>query len=101
MTRKFGLRCLAVLNAPNKELVVIASRCKLLLIETQLEPAHLLFMPNELRLKVILRPQISMENRLVSGTSAQKSAVPCDAADSAIMACKLLDHFALSSVPYL
>lgn len=101
MVRELGLRCLAVLDAPYKEFVVIASRCKLLFIETPLETAHLLLMPDQLRLKVILRPQIPMKNRLISGAGTQKPAVPCNAANSAIMASKLLNHLALSSVPYL
>ena len=101
MARELGLRCLAVLYAPYKELVVIASRCKLLFIETPLETAHLLLMPDQLRLKVIFRPQIPVEYRLISGACAQKPAVPRNTPHSAIMASKLLNHLALSSVPDL
>ena len=101
VTRELCLRCLAVLYAPNKKLVVIASRCKLLLIETPLEAAYLLLMPDQLSLKVIFRPQISVEYSLISGACAQKPAVPSNTPHSSIMASKLLNHLALSSVPDL
>lgn len=85
MARELGLGCLAVVHAPEEELVVVAPRGKLLLVEAPLQPAYLLFMSEQLSLKIVLSPQISVKNALVSTSRAQKATVPSNAPDALLM----------------
>ena len=66
VVREPSLWNLTIMNTPNQEFVVIASRGQLLLIETPLEPTYFLLMADKLCLKVALSAQISMQDAFVS-----------------------------------
>jgi hypothetical protein len=60
MTSEFADRLVLVVDGPDVQLVVIATRRQLLLVEGPLEAAYLLFMTLQASKEVVLLPKISL-----------------------------------------
>ncbi len=56
------------MQAPNQELIIVASRGQLLLIVTPLEAADFLLVPDQLGFEVVLGSQVSVQDAFVSRT---------------------------------
>ena len=91
----------AASRAPKQQLVVVAARGELLVIEGPLEPAHLLPVTEQLCSVILRCPQVSMQDAMVAATSAQEGIVPRNGANTSIVASHRLQKLVLSRVPDL
>jgi hypothetical protein len=68
VARELADRVRFILEAPDAEFVVVASRGQLLLIRRPFEPTYLLFVMLKLREILIVFPGVSLEDIFVSGS---------------------------------
>ena len=87
--------------APQQKLVVVATRCELLVIEGPLETADFLSMANQLSSVVLRRAQISVQNAVIAAASAQESIIPSHSTNATIMATHSLQQLVLRRIPDL
>lgn len=94
-------RLITTLCAPDKELVVVATRRELLIIVRPLQTTDFLTMSKQSGLEVAVSSQVPVEDAFISASSTQKVGVPGDCADAAVMTMECLDDLALVRVPDL
>lgn len=90
-----------VVHRPHEELVVVTSRCELLLVVGPLEPADFLLVTLQRREVVVRLPEIALQNRLVLRTRAENVLAPANGADSALVALEHSEQLGLVDVPNL
>lgn len=74
-----------IVDRPDVELVVVASRGKLLLVEGPFEAAYLLLMTLKAAEEVVLLSQIPLQDALVLGARAKDVAAPSNSANSSLV----------------
>lgn len=101
MLVELSMRLRLVVTAPYQQLVIIATRRKLLLIGTPLETADLLPMTFESREIIFSLSTVSMQDGLVSRSRTEHLTIPSDAANATIVAVEATNLLLLSDVPVL
>ena len=74
------------LRIPNKKLVVIASRSKLLLIMWPFQATYFLPVPDQFSFVIIMSTQVAMQNGFITTTSTQEVACPRYSTDTPVVA---------------
>ena len=101
MLIELGLWLHIVGLAPYHQFVIITSRGKLLLIWTPFKPTNFLFVSLKFGEIIFLHSWVSMENALISWSTAQKRVVPGDASNSSVVTVELSDHLLFDNIPIL
>lgn len=101
MLVKFHKWLTSHLMVPDQQLIIIASRGKLLLVGTPLEATNLLFMSFQFCKEIIFHSEIPMQDALVAGPRTKHVIIPCDTPYSPLMSCVALDHFLSNCIPCL
>ncbi len=94
-----GLR--AAPGAPQQQLVVVATRSQLLVVERPLEATDFLSVTDELGRVVLRAAQVSMQDAMVATSSAQERVIPGDSADASVVASHSFHQFVPLGVPDL
>ena len=72
-------------STPKHELVIVATRSKLLIVEGPLETADLLAMAEQLCCIIVWASQVPVQNAVVPAAGAHEGVVPGDGTDAPIV----------------
>ena len=89
------------MKVPDHELVVIATRCELLVVERPLQPTNFLFVPCHLLEVLTWSTQVSLQDVAVAAACAHNRLVPSDGAHSTDVTVQVADKPVLLSIPNL
>lgn len=94
-----GLR--AAPGTPQQQFVVVATRCKLLVIERPFETTNFLTVTLEFGEVIFRVTQVAMQNVMVAAPGAQERVVPGDSTDTTVMAAHSFHQLVLLRIPDL
>lgn len=95
------MRLRVVVARPDKQLVIVAATCKLLLVRGPFEAADLLLVAIEPREVVVLLTPVPVQYALIAAASAEQACLPSDASDSALVSEHTSDLRLSVYVPFL
>ena len=88
-------------EVPDHELVIIATRSELLVVERPLQTANFLFVPRHFGKMRPRSSQVSLQDSAITATSTHDRLVPGDGAHSTIMAMQVANMPVVLGVPNL